>query len=343
MSKKEAEKRIQKLREFLRDWNYQYFIEDKESISEAARDKLKRELEELEAEYPELITAESPTQRVGAPLSGRLPKLKHKTRKMSLQDVFSLQEIEEWSERAQRILPKARFHYVSELKIDGLNITLWYEKGILKRALTRGNGEEGEDVTHSIKTIQAIPLQLKEPITAEVSGEVYMPKDVFDKISEELGFANPRNAAAGAVRQLDPKICEQRQLSAFFYSYHNTQEELGQSDLLKRLKELGFPTESHWKEHKSIANLESFIKDWTDKRTKMNYGIDGIVIKIADRDHQKRLGSTAKAPRWAVAYKFPAEHRRSGGPHRSHHPRCRTQANLCRRLNGFSSYPSQSR
>lgn len=307
MNKTEAKKRIEKLREFLREWNYQYFIENKETISEAARDKLKRELEDLEQQFPELITPDSPTQRVGAPLSGKLPKKKHKTAKMSLQDVFSVEEIEEWEQRSLRILPQAEFKYVTELKIDGLNITLWYKKGVLERALTRGNGREGEDVTHTIKTIQSIPLQLKEPITAEISGEVYIPWDVFESLKEANGFANPRNAAAGAVRQLDPQMAAERKLQAFFYNYRNPDAPLGQSDSLKKLKQLGFPTEKHWKLHKNLRNVEEFLKEWTDKRRTMNYGVDGVVIKVDQLDLQKRLGATAKAPRWAVAYKFPAE------------------------------------
>jgi len=306
MSKAEAKKRIEKLREFLLKWNHEYFIENKTSISEAARDKIKRELEELEGQFPEFITPDSPTQRVGSPLSGKLPKVKHRTPKQSLQDVFSFEELEDWKERAQRILPKETFHFVSELKIDGLNITLWYDKGKLKRALTRGDGTTGEDVTHSVRAIEAIPLTLSKPITAEISGEVYMSKEAFEAIKEKEGFANPRNAAAGTLRQLDPAVTASRKLSAFFYTLR-TDKRPDQDDLLKQLKELGLPTEQHWKLHKDLKSLEKDITAWTDKRQSLPYVIDGIVIKINDHEHQRRLGSTAKAPRWAVAYKFPAE------------------------------------
>lgn len=304
MSKAEAKKRLEKLREFIKKWNHDYFIENKTNVSEAARDKIKRELEDLEQEYPDLVTPDSPTQRVGAALSGKLPKVKHRTRKESLQDVFNLEEIEEWEKRAQRILPNEKFHYVTELKIDGLNITLWYEKGLLKRALTRGDGHYGEDITHSIKTIESIPLRLNKAITAEISGEVYMTKEAFEKIKGE-GFANPRNAAAGSVRQLNPEITAKRKLSAFFYTL-KTDKRPDQDELLKNLNELGLPTEPNWKLHKDIQDIESYTETWMKKRGKLPYIIDGVVIKINDHNHQSRLGSTARAPRWAVAYKFPA-------------------------------------
>ncbi len=305
-AKEEAKQQIEKLKAFLKKWNHDYFIENKTSISEAARDKIKRELEDLENQYPEFVTPDSPTQRVGAPLAGKLPKHKHKTAKQSLQDVFSVEEIEAWQERAQKILPKADFEYVSELKIDGLNITLWYEKGVLVRALTRGDGLQGEDVTHSVKTITSIPLKLDEKINAEIAGEVYMNKKVFNSLKEKEGFMNPRNAAAGSLRQLDPKMAADRQLSAFFYML-KTDKRPDQDELLNRLKELGFPTEPNWKIHKTLKSLESYIDYWTKHRDDLPQVIDGVVIKINDHQQQQRLGSTAKAPRWAVAYKFPAE------------------------------------
>jgi DNA ligase (NAD+) len=305
-AKADAKLHIEKLKVFLKKWNHDYFIENKTSISEAARDKIKRELEDLEAQFPEYITPDSPTQRVGAPLSGKLPKHKHKTPKQSLQDVFSVEELEAWQERAARILPKAEFEFVSELKIDGLNITLWYEKGILIRALTRGDGVQGEDVTHAVKTITSIPLKLDEDIDAEISGEVYMSKKVFNSFKEGEAFVNPRNAAAGSLRQLDPQIAASRKLSAFFYTL-KTEKRPDQDELLERLKELGFPTEPNWKKHKTLKSLESYIDHWTKHRDDLPQVIDGVVIKINDHNHQQRLGSTAKAPRWAVAYKFPAE------------------------------------
>lgn len=320
---KEAQKRIEKLKEFLKKWNYEYFIESKTGISEEARDQIKRELEDLEREYPEFITPDSPTQRVGAPLSGKLAKVRHQYRKQSLQDVFNWEEIKEWEDRMQRILPKEHFEYVSELKIDGLNISLWYEGGKLVRALTRGDGEFGEDITHTIRTIESIPLELDDPITAEISGEVFMSKKAFEELNSganaEMGisssfkglgmegaFANPRNAAAGSVRQLDPAIAASRNLSAFFYNLKMSDKNLDQDEVLTTLKQLGMPTEAHWKLHKKLEDIQSFIDHWTKKRDSLPYGIDGIVIKVNNAGHQDRLGSTAKAPRWAVAYKFPA-------------------------------------
>lgn len=305
MSKQEAEKRIEKLRSFLKQWNHDYFIENKTTVSEAARDQMKRELEDLEKQHPEFITPDSPTQRVGAPLAERLDKVRHKVRKQSLQDVFNWQEIEEWQERMQKILPHEIFHYVTELKIDGLNISLWYEDGKYVKALTRGDGEFGEDVTHTVRTIESIPMELEEPLTGEISGEVYMSKKAFEAVEKE-GFANPRNAAAGTIRQLDPSITAKRNLSAFFYHW-NGERKLDQGVVLETLKKFGFPVEPHWKLHHKLESIKSFIDHWSKKRDDLPYHIDGIVIKVHSEKQQERLGSTAKAPRWAVAYKFPAE------------------------------------
>ncbi len=297
--------RIQKLREFLAEWNRAYFLENKTTVSESARDQMKRELLDLEKKHPEFITPDSPTQRIGAPLDGRLKKVRHKTKKQSLEDVFGLGEIEEWQKRNQRILPREHFEYVTELKIDGLNITLWYEKGLLVKALTRGDGTFGEDVTHSIRTIEEIPLRLPVAATAEISGEVYLRKSVFEKLKEKEDFANTRNVAAGTIRQLDPEIAASRKLSAFFYTLKN-EKHLNQDDVLKTLKAWHLPTEAHWKKHVDLAGVESSIEHWTSRRDALDYGIDGIVIKIVDHSQQERLGSTARSPRWACAYKFPA-------------------------------------
>jgi|CXWL01.1.fsa_nt_gi DNA ligase (NAD+) len=313
MSKADVKKRIEKLRAFLKQWNHDYFIENKTAVSEAARDQMKRELEDLEKQYPELITPDSPTQRIGAPLSGKLQKVRHKVRKQSLQDVFSWEEIEKWQERLQKILPNAKFHYITELKIDGLNISLWYEQGKYVKALTRGDGEFGEDVTHTVRTIDAIPLELGQPLTMEVTGEVYMSKKAFEQLNQaeaalgaEEGFVNPRNTAAGTIRQLDPSIAARRNLSAFFYLL-NGEERLDQGVLLETLQKLGFPIESHWRLHDQLETIKTFIDHWAKKRDRLPYHIDGIVVKVNGQDHQERLGSTARAPRWAVAYKFPAE------------------------------------
>jgi len=313
MNKQEAKARISKLREFLDKWNHAYFIENKLILDEPARDKLKRELEDLEKKFPDLVTPDSPTQRVGAPLSGKLPTLTHLTRKQSLQDVFDFQEIKDWSERAQKFVPDEKLEYISELKIDGINVTLWYEKGELVRALTRGDGVEGEDITHTARTIQIIPLRLKEKVDLEVGGEIYLPKTEFEKMKkrEQTEFANPRNAAAGTVRQLDPTIAGERGLAFFAYAVGREKGVVdqisSQGGLLTRLSELGLPVCPLWEKHSDFISLEKYIAKWTRERENLPYEIDGIVIKINSKKQQILMGSTAKAPRWAVAYKFPAE------------------------------------
>ena len=212
MNKEEAQKRMEKLRKEILQRNYEYFVLDQSKIPEAARDSLKRELIELENQFPDLITPDSPTQRVGSALSGKFAKIKHKSKKWSLADVFSVEELVDWEERVLKTVKNAEF--VTELKLDGLNITLHYKNGVLKKALTRGNGTEGEDVTHSIRTIKNIPLRLFKEVDIEVSGEVILSKESFSKME---GFANPRNAAAGTVRQLDPAVSAERNLEMYCY------------------------------------------------------------------------------------------------------------------------------
>ncbi|MFA6305654.1 MAG: NAD-dependent DNA ligase LigA [Candidatus Gracilibacteria bacterium] len=314
MNKDETKTRIEKLKEKINKLNYKYFVLNETEVSESVRDSLKKELIELEQEYPQFITPDSPTQRVGSVLSGKFKKVKHTTPKKSLADVFSEQEIRDWEERIDKITPDKK-EFVCELKIDGLNITILYEKGNFVRALTRGNGMEGEDVTHAVKTIEAVPLQLNEKIDIEVSGEVYIPKKEFKKINEyqeknglEL-FANPRNAAAGAVRQLDPKVAAKRGLSMFFYHVDKTNlsdKITTQEEILEKFKKLGLPVCDYYEKLKSIDDVIKFCEKWAEKRESLPFEIDGIVIKVNDFDVQERLGYTAKAPRYAVAYKFPA-------------------------------------
>lgn len=321
MNKEDARRRIEKLKEQIKKLNYAYFVLNKSDVSEAARDSLKRELKELEAQFPELVTPDSPTQRVGSVLSGKFAKVRHLTPKKSLEDVFSEEEILEWEKRIRKYIPQTsslipRPSYICELKIDGLNITLHYKNGKFTRAITRGNGVEGEDVTHVVKTIESIPLELLEQVDLEVSGEVYMSRRSFEKMNEEqkeLGeelFANPRNAAAGTVRQLDPAIAAGRDLSAFFYEIgKNTlpRELSTQEEILKTFQRLGLPVNPEFEVFDSIKGVVSFLNHWRDKREKLAYEIDGVVIKVNEKDLQARMGFTAKTPRWAVAYKFPAE------------------------------------
>ena len=335
MDLKEAEGRIKKLKEEIWKLNRAYFIEDRTDVSEDVRDSLKQELISLEREFPALVTPDSPTQRVGAPLDGRLPKIKHMTPKESLQDSFSEEELKDWIEQMERSLGKevgsVTFEFLCELKIDGLNITIIYKrdeeesenkKSIYKlfRALTRGNGIEGEDVTHTIKTIEAIPLRLEINANRsvdflEVSGEVYMTKEALTKankkLSEDQKFANPRNAAAGSVRQLDPKVTANRELKMFCYAL-NKDAAIAfnletQKELMDFLRGINLPINPELRICNCLKEVEKMYKDFQDKRDNLIYDIDGIVIKINNRRIQMDLGSTAKAPRWARAYKFPAE------------------------------------
>ena len=316
MDAQQAKQRIEKLREKILELNYQYFVLDQSEVEESVRDSLKRELIELETQFPQFITSDSPTQRVGAVISGKFEKLKHKTPKKSLADVFSADEIREWHERIQKMVPNQKIEFVAELKIDGLNITFQYEKGLLTNAITRGNGKEGEQVSHTVKTIKSLPLKLNREIDIEVSGEVFMPKKSFEKLNQEQEskelptFANPRNAAAGTVRQLDPQIAADRNLDLFLYHVDKntiSDEIHSQEEALKALKKLGLRVCSEYKVFNDIERVIEFCEQWHDKRSKMPYEIDGIVIKVNDFAQQLKMGYTSKAPRYAVAYKFPAE------------------------------------
>lgn len=314
MTKPEAKTRIEKLREQINKLNYDYFVLDTSTVSEAVRDALKKELKALEEKYPDLITPDSPTQRVGSVLSRKFQKVKHLTPKKSLQDAFSFEELREWAERIQKLVPHEKISYIAELKIDGLNITLHYEKGLLVRGLTRGNGVEGEDVTHSVRTIESIPLKLREPIDLEVSGEVYLPKKSFEKVNKEQQekgeepFANPRNAAAGTIRQLDPKVAASRDLAALLYEIGNHKFHLKtQKETLEFFQEIGLPVNKNFIHKESIEEIIHSCETWKEKRDTLPYEIDGIVIKVNDFEQQRRMGCTAKFPRFAIAYKFPAE------------------------------------
>ncbi len=326
MDHADIQKRAEKLRAEIRRLNTAYFIENKHEASEDVRDALKQELIKLETEFPAIVTSDSPTQRVGAPLDGRLPKVRHVTPKESLTDAFSEAELTEWLEQMERAVDQGtQFDYVAELKIDGLNITLIYEhqhdgQYVYARALTRGNGVEGEDVSHTVRTIESVPLSFcidlsNPPPFIEVSGEVYLPKSALQKLnaalSEEEKFANPRNAAAGSVRQLDPAVAAGRDLQIFCYELgRETMEAIGvqtQEELLAFIRSIGLPTNSETRHLKHIDEVKKMYAEFRDKRDALPYDIDGIVIKVNDKKLQKELGSTAKAPRWARAYKFPAE------------------------------------
>ncbi|MFH1720369.1 MAG: NAD-dependent DNA ligase LigA [Patescibacteria group bacterium] len=311
MDKQEARERIEKLKNKIKKLNYQYFVLDKSEVSEPVRDSLKKELIALETEFPELIMKDSPTQRVGSTLSGRFAKVKHLKPKKSLADVFSGEELREWSERIQKLVPGEELKYLCELKIDGLNITVHYENGEFVRALTRGDGVTGEDVTHTVKTIESVPLSLNEKVDIEVSGEVFLSKKAFKKMNKEgEDFANPRNAAAGTVRQLDPKVAASRKLEAFFYEIGTRNLKKNpetQEEVLKTMQNLGIRVNPKFKKLKTIGEVIKYCESWHEKRDKEAYEVDGMVVKVNSIEQHGRMGYTAKSPRFMIAYKFPAE------------------------------------
>lgn len=317
MTKQEAKLRIAKLKNQLWESDYAYYVLDKPIMTDAAWDTLKDELVYLEKEFPDLISADSPTQRVGLKAVGKFAKVRHRSPKYSLEDVFSWQEVLEFDDRVKKFL-KLPFdkdiEYTCELKIDGLNISYIYKQGLLMKAVTRGDGIIGEDVTHTVKTIKTVPLKLKTKIDLEVAGEVYMPIKSFEKINEELEkqaqekFANPRNAAAGTVRQLDPAVAAKRDLQSFFYVLTLADFNFKtQQAMLKKLQEFGFRVEKHFIKVNKIEEVKNFFEQIKKIREKLDFEIDGIVIKVNNLDWQAVLGRTAKHVRWAVAYKFAAE------------------------------------
>lgn len=305
--------RVEKLREVINKYRYEYHVLDRSTISPEALDALKHELAALEERYPELVTPDSPTQRVaGAPLP-EFKKVPHRIPQWSFNDAFSEEEIRAFDERVRKIAP--RVTYDAELKIDGLKIVLTYERGMLRTAATRGDGTVGEDVTHNIRTIESVPLSLPRAIDVVVEGEVWLPKKELARINAlrkkagEDAFANPRNAAAGSVRQLDPKIAAARKLDTFIYDLALTSEEVPQTqrDELEYLRDLGFKVNTHGIETADIDGVIAFWKHWEGKREREEYLIDGVVVKVNERELQERLGYTGKAPRFGIALKFRAE------------------------------------
>lgn len=309
-----------KFNEILLEANDAYFNKNKQIIPESVRDQLKKELIAFEKKYPELdkdlperlkLYKHSITQRVGAPLGGKLPKVQHKSRRFSLSDVFDPEELREFDERVKRFLKVEKIEYSCELKLDGINITLWYEQGKLIKALTRGDGFTGEDVTHTIRTCENLPLTLPEKIDLEVSGECFMAKKDFEDLRKKLpdqNYANPRNLTAGSVRQLDPKVAAERSLRIFLYESYG-QEVKNQKGLFEMFDHLGLPHEKEFEVFDNIEKVITFCREWSDKkkREKLWYEIDGIVVKVHDFKFRERLGYTAKTAKYAVAWKFPAE------------------------------------
>lgn len=308
----QARKRIEELRSQLHYHNYRYYVLDDPVITDQEYDALMRELIALEEKYPELITPDSPTQRVGhAPLE-QFAAVRHAQPMLSLANAFDEEELAAFVQRVYRQAGK-EVEFVCELKIDGLAVSLDYENGVFVRGATRGDGFEGEDITANLRTVRSIPLRLTRPVTVNVRGEVYMPRQDFQRLNEERAaageslFANPRNAAAGSVRQLDPNITAGRRLDIFLYSLTMADGPATHFEAVQLLKELGFRTNPHIKLCRSLAEIEEYVAYWTARRGDLPYDIDGIVVKVNDLALQAQLGATARSPRWAVAYKFPAE------------------------------------
>jgi DNA ligase (NAD+) len=313
----EAQARVDELRTRIDRANRQYYVLDQPEITDAEYDALFRELQELETQYPELVTPDSPTQRVGGPPSDAFAKVTHRTPMLSLANAFERDEVREFDKRVRRALGDVKVEYVTELKIDGLAMSLLYEDGRYKIGATRGDGYVGEDVTPNVKTIPSVPLSVaipKEfPRTFEVRGEVYMPKRSFERLNAELAaegkplFANPRNAAAGAVRQLDPRVTARRRLDTFIYALDPPGGARSQEQILTRLGEMGFHVNLDRRTHPDIDVVIGFLDEWQEKRHGLDYGIDGIVIKVNDLGQQAELGFVSRSPRWALAFKFPPE------------------------------------
>lgn len=312
----EIKARVEELRREINYHNHQYYVLDNPTITDGQYDQLVQELLRLENAYPELVTPDSPTQRVGGEIQKGFTAVQHRVPMLSLSNAFSENDLREFDRRVRSNLPGEEVEYVLELKIDGLAISLWYEQGVFVRGATRGDGELGEDITANLRTIKAIPLRIKESIPfLEVRGEAYMPKESFVRLNEareEAGeplFANPRNAAAGSLRQLDPRVTASRNLSVFMYAIgHLEGANPGtHARLLGWLKDLGFRVNQHYKLCKDIEEVIRQIDKWQEQRFELPYAIDGLVIKVNSLDQQQRLGATLKSPRWAIAYKFPAE------------------------------------
>jgi DNA ligase (NAD+) len=321
-SARAAAKEIEELRRKIRHHEHRYFVLDEPEISDAAFDRLVNRLKELEAAYPRLVTLDSPTQRVGGTPREGFQTVRHKRAMLSLDNAFSIEQLADFDRRARELTGRERVEYTAEHKFDGLSISLQYEDGVLARGVTRGDGTTGEDVTPNVKTIRSIPLRVDAALLKklgiarnfEVRGEIVMTRKAFEDLNrqqEEQGgkrFANPRNVAAGAVRVLDPAVTAQRKLD--FYAYYLLVEgrvpAKRHSDVLEAMDRLQFKVSRDWALLKSFGDVQKYIDAWEAKREKLPYGIDGIVIKVNDVALQEELGYTAKAPRWAIAYKYPA-------------------------------------
>jgi len=319
---KAVEKEIEKLRGEIRYHEYRYYVLDSPEITDFEFDNLMRRLQELEAQNPELVTPDSPTQRVGGAPAAEFPKVRHSVPMMSLDNTYSIDELKDFDRRVRELSGRSKVEYVGELKLDGLSMALTYEDGVLKHGVTRGDGVQGEDVTPNVKTIRSIPLRLNpkklevisNPRRMEVRGEVIMPLKAFEQTNAqreaagEPRFANPRNSAAGSMRQLDSRIVAQRKLDMFlYYLLVDNREPLREHwQNLDALAKMGFKVNPHRRLCKSFDELMAYIQEWESKRDSLEYEIDGIVVKVNDIRLWEELAATAKSPRWAIAYKYAA-------------------------------------
>jgi len=318
MNKNDAKIRIEKLRKEIEHHRYLYHVLDQQEISDAALDSLKHELYQLEQQFPRLITADSPTQRIGGRPLDKFNKVTHSRPILSLEDVFSISELAKWREKNHKLAP-GPYDYYCELKLDGLTVVLTYQDGLLTGGATRGDGRVGEEVTQNLKTIESIPLKLnhlpkiKLPKIFEVRGEVVMTKKVFERINKEqkqkgeLIFANPRNVAAGSIRQLDPKITAARNLECLAFEIITDIGQKTHQQVHQLLNELGFKTNAHNQYCQDLDGVERYLTKWSAARANLDYQTDGVVVVINDMAIQKKLGHVGKAERWMAAYKFPAE------------------------------------
>lgn len=319
LTQKEAKERLKMLRKSIEHHRHLYHVMDTQEISDEALDSLKNELVQIESQFPGLITPDSPSQRVAGASLPFFKKINHVIPQWSFNDAFTENDMLDFDARIRRMLLKelgkeAKPTYTVELKIDGLKIVLDYKKGKLQTAATRGDGKVGEDVSENVKTIESVPLTLQKPVDVIVEGEIFLPKKEFKRINKELEkngevvYANPRNLAAGTIRQLDPRIVAKRKLSVFIYDMPaGDNVPSTQVAELKLLQDLGFKVNRYFKNCKNISEVIEFWKSWQDKKDKEDYLIDGIVVKVNEKEYQDALGFTGKAPRYAIAFKFPAE------------------------------------
>ena len=326
---KSIEQEVAELRREILEHDHRYYTLSEPVISDAEYDALMRRLRELEEERPDLITPDSPTQRVSGQVAEGFEEYFHKRPMLSLDNSYSIDDLRAWAKRCEKLAEGRAFDYVAELKIDGLSMSLIYEDGRLARAVTRGDGSRGEVVTANAKTIRSIPLRIKEdeekrkkqsPLfdgsmkEVEARGEVYLPNDVFERINRERAeselspFANPRNAASGAMRQLDPKIVADRRLDIFCYLllFDGAPAFAMHHESLEWMRERGFKVNPHSRHCRTIDDVVAFCNEWETRRDELSYEIDGVVVKVNQVTVQDELGATSKSPRWAIAYKFPA-------------------------------------